>query len=234
MFSHIWWHMGLFHVDTEDAGEVQQLLRTHLWDGLPEAFQADFWASTGLLGLLWKLELRCPEKEEALADRERYWQEGFRHAAQSKGMETFSSPLYTLVVLRAAYRADPEGAEAFGLALLERMRSHAAATQDATRRDELQAVWVPVAETVHALYSDPCPKPEVVAAAQQRLQPVLDRLHVLGGSSEQREVVVEFVMVKVLLAARDLASLSPMVEERCQLRGQVPFLRRMAAAVEAS
>lgn len=222
MFTHIWWHLALFFIDQEDKASLEDLLATTLWGDLRSDFKADYWSCTGILGLLWKVQLRGGAAFEDF-ETTALLNEALEFALK---FTSTSSQLYTVVRLWATCVAN----NATGTAeILSAMKASVESTIDLARRAELEEVWLPFGDAVVAAYGPQQSYQQALAL----LAPILDRLHVLGGSSEQREVACEFAM-DVLLRQKAKDSLEPMVKARCAQR-TIPFLKRLqeqAASLE--
>ena len=222
MLTHGWWHLALFHVDEPRFPAALELFdQGNVWGGLSPEFRQDYWAFTGALGLLWKMELRTVHAAEALnlLDRAR----GPYAAAQAglAAATSLTSPLYTLVVLRYMCDLDPGGVDA----LLARI-----ATQGALGTAAFADVWARAARSIAAFYREKDP-----GQAHAALEGAVGQLGLLGGSSEQREVVYEYLMV-LLHATAHWADLRQLLTARATQRPGVQwyqeFLRRIPSVEE--
>lgn len=175
---HNWWHVGVFHIDRKEPERALEIYDLHLWGIFPEFGQEQI----GAISTLWRLEMRGvdvggrwgPVAEKVLA-------RGHEH------LQPFLDMHYVYALVRGGHHAE---ADAFTLSLMRHAENAAPG---------MRAVWaeaaLPVVQGVAAYARFD------YGTAYDLLKPVMSRVHLLGGSHAQRDVLHQTWM-DILLRSR--------------------------------
>uniref|UniRef100_A0A7S2RM94 Tetratricopeptide repeat protein 38 n=1 Tax=Rhizochromulina marina TaxID=1034831 RepID=A0A7S2RM94_9STRA len=235
MLTHNWWHIALFHLDRgtpQDWVRLGVLFDTRIW-GVDKANIQD---QLGALGLLIKWELRAiappspnqaPETMSALGcgmgdgvRHEERWIDVLHHVARRGVSGTGADPLFDLLAL---YGFVSMGLGDNAEALFNRIVSNAEACPTPERRLDLTQVWVPFARGIRRFAAGDR------ASAVSDMRGAWRRLAVVGGSSEQRDVLIE-MFLHALLAAGCWDEACRLLEQRQRERHHaVPETARLLA-----
>jgi len=222
MLTHNWWHIALFLLDRAAPGD---------WDRLEELFDGRIWGvdkaniqdQLGALGLLAKWELR-DVGANALnkAKHEQRWIDVLHHVARRGSGGTGADPLFDLLAL---YGFSRMGLQDNADALFQHITAHAESHPVQERRADLTEVWIPFARGVRRFAADDR------AAAVSDMRGAWRRLAIVGGSSEQRDVLVE-MFLHALLAAGCWDEACRLLEQRQRDRlNSIPETARLLALV---
>ncbi|WDI33228.1 tetratricopeptide repeat protein [Hyphococcus flavus] len=166
--DHNWWHAALFQLALGRETEALEIFDERLWGAWPEFPQEQI----GAVSMLWRLELRGVDVGER-------WAPVVEQARQRAGEHFF--PFHDLHYLYALARAGTDGeADAFLSSLKLKEESVS---------EDTAYVWgkicFPAAEAIVAFTANDRD------AAAEKLSPLLNDLHRIGGSHAQRHVFVE-------------------------------------------
>ncbi len=168
--DHNWWHAALFQISLGREAGALKIFDERLWGAWPEFPQEQI----GAVSLLWRLELRGVDVGER-------WAPVVAQARKRAGEHLL--PFHDLHYVYALARAGAPGEAARFIASLS-ARAEQAAGESAIIWGE---VCLPAAEAIVAFNAG-----DKLAAAE-KLGPVLNNLHRIGGSHAQRHVFVETI-----------------------------------------
>ena len=163
--DHNWWHAALFQLALGRSEDALQIYDSYLWGEWPEFPQEQI----GAVSMLWRLELRGAE----VGDR---WTPVVEQARARAGEHLF--PFHDMHYLYALARAGNPGEAA---RFIDTMKAKADASSDRVWRD----VALPVAKAIHHYVAGD------YLDAYELLNPVMDDLHLIGGSHAQRHLFAE-------------------------------------------
>ncbi len=161
MYTHNWWHLGLFLLDAGQADAVLKLFDTHIW-GVDKSYSQD---QAGAVSLLWRLELRG-------IDTGRRWQDVAEHIGKRDLVHDL--PFLDLHYLKALLRTNDDVAAAGFIAGME------------TQHDDppWREVCIPFARAMQRRRRDP-------AGAADTMNAVIGDFQAIGGSHAQRDLFVQ-------------------------------------------
>jgi hypothetical protein len=209
MYTHNWWHVGLFHLDRDDHAAALEVFDRHVWNRVKDYSQDQ----VNAVSLLARLELRG-------VDVGNRWNDVASHLAGRT--EEHVDPFLDLHYLYGLARAgrDQEAAR-----LLQSLAVHAAQVKP-VQQVMWQQVAMPAARTLvaHAIGR--------FDAAADLLAPLLPMLHRIGGSHAQRDLF-EQIHLDALIRSGRTEPARAIVDRRLAARPAIAFTRRLADRLAA-
>lgn len=205
MLTHNWWHVALYHIDRDEAGEALALYDQRVW-GVWKEYSQD---QIGAVALLARLELRG-------VDVGNRWAElgVFLKARVNESVWPFNDLHYVYGLARA-------GEEAGVREKLARLQSDAHSVDPYVRRTWTE-VTVPAARGLAAAGLGRH------AQAVSELKPVMSRLQEVGGSHAQRDLF-DLIYLDALEHAGEIARARAVVQKRIVDRGHIAWQHRVLA-----
>jgi len=177
MYTHNWWHLAVFHLEREEAGEALALFDTRIW-GVRKTYVQD---QVNAASLLARLELCGVD----VGDR---WTDVGAHV-RPRLADQVNGFLDLHFMLALARSGDGDGVAL----LLDNAERHARTAPDGAR---WRGIALPALRAVAAwARGEP-------ARAADLLEPVLPRLHLLGGSTAQLDLFDRMLLDSRMRAGR--------------------------------
>jgi hypothetical protein len=205
MFTHLWWHLGLFYLSQGRGSDVLDIYDRHCW-GIAKDYSQD---QIGAVSLLARMEI-------AGIDVGARWQDLGDHLA-ARARDTVQ-PFLTLQYLYGLARAG----RAEAATLLETVRE-AASTAPAHAREVWQNVALPGCEGLYAYARGD------FEAAWRYLSSVMPRMAEAGGSHAQRDLFEQILLETALKSGRRAAAQQMLERRRSADPHSVPINRALAA-----
>ena len=250
MYTHNYFHLALFYLDKGDLKLALDLYDRRLWlsafheeekakraeaEGqsnkqaapcFPSNDKTNMQDQFGAMDLLWKLELRnktypgsseAPELPQGAFDTR--WQELVGHVISNTHQHY--DPLYDLLLLHTLCRT---GHLEKAKEMLDSMAKSAEGTKAPERKKDLEEVWIPTGQAI-LHYNE-----GKMIEAYHLLEGIVHRMHIVGGSLEQREVLHE-MYIDILMCggkATHQAALSFLKEKIAERQCVVWFHQNLA------
>jgi hypothetical protein len=209
MYTHNWWHVGLFHLDRDDHAAALEVFDTRVWNRVKEYSQDQ----VNAVSLLARIELRGVDVGARWADVASYL---------AGRTEEHVDPFLDLHYLYGLVRG---GRDAETGQMLQSLAAHAAQVKP-VQQVMWQQVAVPAARALvlHAIgrHDD----------AADLLGAVLPVLHRIGGSHAQRDLF-EQIHLDALIRAGRFEPARAIVDRRLKARPGIAFTRRLADRLAA-
>lgn len=202
-YTHLWWHLALFHLDLEDIPTVLNLYDQHVWGRARQTFARDQIHSIALLA---RLELRGVDVGDRWSVIAPYLQPRiYEHVV----------PFWDLHFIYAMAKA---GRDDWVAEMLDDLQAYAEA-------------FSPVARTVWEFVVQPAARGLVAharkdwAIAVLELESVRHRFYQLGGSHAQRDLF-EQIYLDALIHAREHLKALTILSSRATSRRNIPAIQR--------
>jgi hypothetical protein len=204
--THLWWHLGLFRLESLDHAGTLRLIDAHL-SGEPLQINLQ---RLDAAALLWRLRLLDVDVDERFRDLSARWQA----AAPQPGHYAFNDSHVLMAMLGAGEIAHAEG-------WLARCAERAMAPDDARRTNHAMAreVGVPLMRGLIAFARGD------YDSAAQVLQPVRAVAQRFGGSHAQRDLIDQTLMAAAALGRDHKALGRALLNERLMAKPATPLTR---------
>jgi hypothetical protein len=209
MYTHNWWHVGLFHLDRDDHAAALAVYDTRVWGRL-KTYSQD---QVNAVSLLARLELRGVDVGERWSDVATYLA-----GRTGEHVDPFLDLHYLYGLARAGRDAEAER-------LVAGLIGHAAAVKP-VQRVMWQQVAAPAAQALLAHTQGRFDE------AADRLGQVLPILHRIGGSHAQRDLF-EQIHLDALIRAGRRDPARAIIDRRLAARPNIAFTRRLADRLAA-
>ena len=205
--EHNYWHLALFHLDRDEPVRALQIFDDHLWGEWPEFAQEQI----GAISALWRLELRGTY----VGTR---W-----NPVVAKVVERWHEHILPFHDLHFVYALARGGRKAELRDFIASMTRHG--------EKDASGIWdsiaIPCAQGL-AAYAE-----GRFAIAADLIGPLLERLHLIGGSHAQRDVFTQ-TWIDAALRAGDHAAVAGVLTHRARARPAVKETQRLLQRIRVA
>eukprot|EP01103_Thecamoeba_quadrilineata_P005316 TRINITY_DN15131_c0_g1_i1.p1 TRINITY_DN15131_c0_g1~~TRINITY_DN15131_c0_g1_i1.p1 ORF type:complete len:454 (-),score=87.76 TRINITY_DN15131_c0_g1_i1:154-1515(-) len=212
-YTHMYFHLALFHLESNDVKSAIDIFDTHLWLSQTNDYsktkssedlsfsrndKTNLQDQLSAINVLWRAEM-CSEDPSPLTHR---WKDLLSPVLARSSLESSGEGLYDLLVLRLLYaNGEKDRAREFQVKLKEWI------SKQNERKEELENGFLTTIEAIAAENDGDSAK------AAQLMGRALPHLAVVGGSVEQRDVLIDFYM-QLLLATNQTDTLEQFLQTR--------------------